>query len=160
MTVQTKSVKGRRTVSYQSFDDLLADAEEMAHSVVQTLGNWSLGQIFQHIATGLESSIDGSPMTVPWFIKLARPLMKKRFLTKTLSPGFQLSGRAREFMVPVATVSTAEGLDALRLAVSRCETEQERAPNGLLGRLSREESDQFQLRHAEMHMSFVVPADE
>ncbi len=160
MTVQTKSVKGRRTVSYQSYDDLLADAEEMAHGVVQTLGNWSLGQIFQHIATGLETSIDGSPLKFPFPIRLAAPFLKKRFLTKTLSPGFQLPASARKALVPDATVSTADGLDALRLAVSRCESENERALHPLLGRLSKKEWDQFNFRHAEMHMSFVVPAEE
>ncbi|MGE0379081.1 MAG: DUF1569 domain-containing protein, partial [Planctomycetaceae bacterium] len=56
MAVQTKSVAGRRTVSYQSYEDLLADAEEMAHGVVQTLGNWSLGQIFKHLAASFEGS--------------------------------------------------------------------------------------------------------
>ena len=160
MTVQTKSVKGRRTVSYQSFDDLLEDAEAMAHGVVQTLGNWSLGQIFQHLASALESSIDGFSFKAPLHVRLVAPFLKKRFLKKPVPAGFQLPAAGQAQLVPAATVSTAEGLDALRLAVSRTESESKRAIHPVFGRLSKQESDQLQLRHAEMHMSFVVPADE
>ncbi len=160
MTVQTKSVAGRRTVSYQSYDDLLADAEEMAHGVVQTLGNWSLGQIFKHLAAAMEGSIDGIPFQMPLLMRLMAPLLKRKFLTKPLPSGFQIASNARAAMEPDATVSTAEALDALRYAVSRCQSETDRAAHPLFGRLSREEWDQFNLRHAEMHMSFVAPADE
>ncbi|MCA9074649.1 MAG: DUF1569 domain-containing protein [Planctomycetaceae bacterium] len=160
MTVQTKSVKGRRTVQYESFDDLLEDAEAMAHSVVETKGNWSLGQIFQHLASALESTIDGFSFKAPLHIRLVAPFLKKRFITKGIPPGFKLPASAQEQLVPAATVSTAEALDALRLAVSRSESESKRSPHPVFGRLTKQESDQLQLRHAEMHMSFVVPADE
>ncbi len=160
MTVQTKSVKGRRTVSYQSYDDLLADAEEMAHGVVQTLGNWSLGQIFKHLASSFEGSIDGLPFRAPLHFRLLAPLLKRRLLSQPLPSGFQIAKTARSTLEPDATASTAEALDALRYAVSRCESESNRAPHPVLGKLSKSEWDQFNLRHAEMHMSFVVPADE
>jgi len=160
MTVQTKSVANRRKVSYQSYDDLLADAEEMAHGVVQTLGNWSLGQIFKHLAVALEGSIDGLPFQAPFFVRMLSPFLKKRFLTKPLPAGFQITKSARPTMDPNATISTAESLDALRYAISRCQSETDRASHPVLGKLSKDDWDRFNRRHAEMHMSFVVPTEE
>ena len=58
MTVDTKKVTQRREVRYDSYDDLLSDAEHLASGDVQTVGNWTLGQIFQHLAKTLNSSID------------------------------------------------------------------------------------------------------
>lgn len=160
MAVQTKSVTGRRKLTYQTYDDLLSDAEEMAHGIVQTLGNWSLGQIFRHLAASFEGSIDGLAFRAPWTLRLLAPVLKRRFLTHSTPAGFQFPDSVRPQVDPDPTTSTADGLDALRFAVSRCQSEAHRAPHPLLGRLSREEWDQFNLRHAELHMSFVVPAKE
>lgn len=160
MTVQTKTVAGRRKVAYESYEDLLADAEEMAHGVVQTLGNWSLAQIFTHLAASFEGSIDGLPFRAPWGVRLMASMMKRKFLSQPLPAGFAIDQQARTKLEPNPTVSTNEALDALRFAVSRCQTEAQRASHPVFGNLSKDEWDQFNLRHAEMHMSFVVPAEE
>lgn len=79
MTVNTKSVAGRRAVRYASYDELLSDAERIAASnSVQTLGNWTPGQIFKHLADALESSIDGSGFVLPWPIRVVFTLLMKR----------------------------------------------------------------------------------
>ncbi len=59
-------------------------------------------------------------------------------------------------MIPGPT-STKEGLELLRNAVKRLSETAERAPHGGFGRITNEEWDAFQLRHSEMHMSFIVP---
>ena len=69
MTVDTKKVAQRREVHYDSYDDLLADAERLVSGDVQTVGNWTLGQIFKHLAQTLNSSIDGTNMKFPWLMK-------------------------------------------------------------------------------------------
>jgi hypothetical protein len=54
MAVETKKVTGRRDISYSSYDELLADAQSVAASDnVKMVGNWSLAQIFQHLAAAL-----------------------------------------------------------------------------------------------------------
>ena len=154
MTVQTKTVQGRRTVRFDSYQDLLTDAEDMASQEVRTLGNWSLGQNLKHIALALDSSIDGAnfKLSTPmrWMMTL---LMKRRFLTQTLPAGFQ----APEGFSP-SDADTDEALAALREAILRQERESQRAFHPAFGNLSKEEWTKFNLRHAEMHMSFVVPA--
>ena len=156
MSIATKKVKGRRTVRYESLDDLLADADQMATSDVQLLGNWSMGQIFSHIATTLNSSIDGFDCSMPAPVRFVMALlMKKKFLTKAMSPGF----KAPDKFTPAET-SPEEGLSALREAVDRQKQESKRVPHPGFGKLTNKEWDDFNIRHAELHMSFVVLNDQ
>lgn len=50
MLLDTKKVTGRRLVRIESFDELLADAERHAAVPTRTLSNWSVGQIYKHLA--------------------------------------------------------------------------------------------------------------
>ncbi len=153
MTVKTKKVTDRRAVHYESFDDLLADAERLAAGEVRMLGNWSYGQILKHVAKSLDASIDGVGFMLPAPLRLAmKLLMKRRYLTKPLPPGFN----APKSFQPDET-SVDEGLAALRAAIARQGRETERKMHPAFGRISNQEWDQFNWRHAEMHMSFVVP---
>lgn len=159
MSVETKSVQGRRTVHYDSFDDLLADAERLAGCEVQTLGNWSLGEIYGHLAKSMNASIDGFPGKMPWPIRvLAKLFMRKMILQGPLRAGFKLPKDAEEKIWPKG-MGVQEGLAALRSAVERQRTETKRVPHLALGAISNDEWTQAHLRHAELHMSFVVPHD-
>lgn len=152
MTVNTKKVQGRRTVHYDSFDDLLADARELTEQYVHTIGNWSLGQILAHLAQSQNYSIDGFDFRLPGPIRLiVRLFMKRNFLRRRIPAGLKSPAR----MAPQETTAAA-GLAALEAAVQRQRQEPRNADHPALGRLSPEEWDQFHLRHAEMHMSFVI----
>lgn len=158
MAVDSGKVQGRRTVHYDSMDDLLEDAERLAKVKTRTLGNWSVGQIYKHLAASLGASIDGFPFNLPTPVQwLMRLTVKQRFLTKPLKPGFQMPTKVAKTMMPADGTSTEEGLAALRAAVERIKNTPTRATNAMFGTLTRAESDQFHLRHAEMHMSFIVP---
>ena len=157
MSVNTKKVEGRRTVRYESFDDLLADAERVATGEHTTIGNWNVGQILAHIAKALHLSIDGIDISVPAPVRwLASKLFKRRFLTKPLIAGFKFPEQLKpQLEFPVDTAPQA-ALVELREAVARVRRETRRAANPMLGEMTPDESDAFQLRHAEMHMSFIV----
>ena len=160
MTVDTKKVAQRREVHYDSYDDLLADAERLAGGDVQTVGNWTLGQIFQHLANSMNSSIDGTNMKFPWLMKKIFLLVmnKEKMLNDKLSPGFKIPKKGEAQFTPAPNVSTDEGMAALRAAIERCQSETSRAEHPAFGELTCEEWDKFNLRHAELHMSFVVLA--
>lgn len=158
MNVETKSAQGRRAVHYESLDDLLDDAETLAGTEVQTLGNWSQGAIYGHVAAAMNASIDGFPGKVPWFVRVVAQLfMRKMLLEGPLKPGFKLPKDAEEKMWPKG-MTADEGLAALREAVERQRTETHRVPHLALGAISNDEWTQAHLRHAELHMSFVVPS--
>ena len=160
MTVDTKKVTQRRKVHYDSYDDLLADAERLASGDARTVGNWTLGQIFKHLAQTLDSSIDGTDMKFPWLMKKIFLLFmnKEKMLNQTISPGFKIPKKGEAQFIPDPSVSTEEGLESLHAAIERCRTETSRAEHPALGELTREEWDKLHLRHAELHMSFAVLA--
>ncbi len=157
MTVQTSKISGRREVSYQSLDDIQADAERLAAQPVELLGNWSLGQIFVHLATGMEMSIDGFPMKAPAPVRwVARWFVKPRILRNGMKPGFQLPRKASA-VLPAEGVSTEEGLAHLQKAIARLRSEPTSGWHPIFGKMTPAETHLMQLRHAEMHLSFVIP---
>jgi Protein of unknown function (DUF1569) len=149
------TVPERRRVKYTCFQDVAADAERAVQQNAPTTGNWSLGQILEHLAIGDEKTIDGFEFAAPWPVQLvARLFLKKRVLRDGLRPGFQLSPKAEKHLVPGETDPHA-ALDHLRRAIHRLETESKRSPHPFFGRLTQDESDRLMLRHSELHMSFV-----
>lgn len=152
MTVSTKSVAGRRTVRYQSYDELLLDAERIASAdAIQTLGNWSTGQIFKHMAESIESSVNGSGYVLPWPVRVIFSLlMKRKFLYGALPAGFKAPRRFQP-----DPIDTQAALDDLRRAIARMKAENNRVMHPAFGNITRKEWDQFNLRHCELHMSFI-----
>jgi hypothetical protein len=158
--IDIAKVTGRRELHFNCLQDIAADVDKLAESKeFRTLGNWSAGQIFWHLATTMNGSIDGMKFVPPWYIKLVvRLFFKRRFLTKPMAPGFQLPRDAATELLPPPT-GLEEGLDSIRKALARQQTETSRAPSPVLGQLSREEWDQLHCRHAELHLSFLVPVE-
>ncbi|MEX0676431.1 MAG: DUF1569 domain-containing protein [Pirellulales bacterium] len=154
MSVDTKSVAGRRELHFESYRELLDDVRSLAARPRRQLGNWTLGQICQHLAGAIDMAVDGPSFKPPFFLRLIGPLLKKRFL-KRFPPGYKVPPGAGS-LIP-GTDEDAVGVAALEKAVARLEATPERKPHVLFGRLSREEWDQFEFRHAEMHLSFIVP---
>jgi Protein of unknown function (DUF1569) len=156
MSVNTAKVVGRRKLKFASYEEMLADAERVGSGSVRTLGNWSAGQIFRHLAAAYNASIDGFTITFPLPIRLMGRLFRKRLLSTSMPAGFQLPAKGAGGLVPPPT-STEEGLSALRSAVARLRSESRRVPHPALGAMTREEWDQVHLGHASLHLSFLVP---
>lgn len=154
MAVNTAKVTGRRPLRFNSVDEILADVERLASQKRRTLGNWSFGQILWHLATVMDSSIDGSPVRANIFMRLMGKLMKGHMLKNGVSPGFQLSGEIAKLFLPPAT-SDDDGLRRFRQSVRRQHAESHREPSSFLGVLTNDEYVQLHCRHAELHLSFV-----
>ncbi len=157
MSVNTKSVEGRRTLRFDSLDEVLADAEQLVVGEASMLGNWTLAQVLTHVAAGFNSSIDGSSFKTPFFFRLLAPLLRKKFIHKGLPSGFPIPREAEAQFLPLDSAETQAALDQLRTAIKRLQSTKDRARHPLFGDLSRQDSDNFQLRHAEMHLSFAIP---
>lgn len=160
MTVATKTVVGRRTLRFETLDDLLADVRTLAAGEVEMLGNWTLAQILGHLAVAYNGSIDGLDLKVPWLMKkMVRLFMKNRFLEKDVPAGFQIPEKDKRALEPAPTTTTEDALTALEAAVERLKTDPDRVEHPVLGRLTKDEWTKFHLRHAEMHLSFVKPKE-
>ena len=118
MSVNTAKVHARRKLDYQSFDELLADADRLSSGNVKTLGNWSPGQIFQHLANAFNGSIDGFPDGFPWFIRTMGRIFKKKLIGGAMPAGIKMPDKIAKAVMPEPT-STEVGLANLHAAVSR-----------------------------------------
>jgi hypothetical protein len=156
MTVNTRAVQGRRTLSFASLDEVVADAEQLvAAPDVRMLGNWPLGTLLAHLALAINRSIDGIAFKAPLYLRLLGLFFKGRILRKGLEPGVRLPKEREAAAFP--SVSSQEGLDALHQAVGRAKNEKMTARHPFFGKLTHDEWLRFHLRHAEMHLSFAVP---
>jgi hypothetical protein len=160
MTIKTKKVQGRRQLRYADYDAFLTDAEATAadSANVKNLGNWSIGQVFQHLAKSLLTSVEGADFKAPLPIRvIAKLFFKKKFIYKALPAGFPIPDHAAKIFLPADQVAADSGIAELRSAIERVKSDKTRAEHGLFGKLTNEEWDNFNLRHAELHMSFLVP---
>ncbi len=156
MPVDTAKVVGRRQLKFNTLDDILADVERLNQGKVRSLGNWSPGQVLKHLQTVMVGCLDGVDVKAPLAMRIvASWFMKNRFLTKPMSPGFQLPKSAAA-LLPAET-SWDDGVKAIRAAVLRMKAESQRHPHPVLCTLTREEWDQLHFRHCELHLSFLVP---
>jgi len=157
MPVDTKTVPGRRELTFSSLGEVVADAETLVASPsTKMLGNWPLSQLLTHLATAINGSIDGYSAKAPWLIRLVGPLIKRRFFRNKMSPGFKLPKDVEVGFFPV-TASPQEALEELRAVVGRTQDERMTARHPVFGRLTHDEWTQLHLRHAELHLSFAVP---
>ena len=149
-------VEGRRTLQFNSLDEILAEVERLNQGKVRAIGNWSPGQVLKHLTVPMTWCLDGAQVTAPWYIRVFGWFVKNRFLTKPMPAGFALPKATEEYLVPGAT-TWEEGLQAIRAALARLKAESQRHPSPFLGVLTREQWDQLHCRHSELHLSFLIP---
>jgi hypothetical protein len=160
--INTKKVKDRRKLRFETFAEVVRDAEMLAdaerNGTLRATGNWTLGQAIGHIATWARFPLDGYPLLPrpPFFVRMMIPFMASSFLSKGLPAGVHLP------KVEGGTYGT-EPLDAdhaireLRRALGRLGQQAPTIPNPILGELTHEEWIMLNLRHAELHLSFFHP---
>ena len=153
--VESTQAVSRRQLRFESYDQMLADVHAMHARPTRHLGNWSLGQICEHLAKAIDYAVDGAPFQVPWVFRTVGPWIKKRIIERPMKPGFRLPKSAAEYL-PQET-DAAAGIARLEQAIERYRRAPELKRHVFFGVMTREEYDQLNFRHAEMHLSFVVP---
>jgi hypothetical protein len=155
--VDTRRVRPRRQVRFQSFDEFLADAERLAERPVRELGNWTLAQIFDHLARSMNVSVDGTPERFPWAQRIALRLVRKRIIAHPMMPGYNVPENVAALLRPETTAGLRESLWKLRSAAIRFQATSNFPPHPAFGMLTRDEYHSLALRHAELHLSFIEP---
>ncbi len=145
----------RREVHYVSLEQMLGDVDRLARSNAPTTGNWSMAQIFEHLATTIDKSVDGFGIMAPWPMRVVGKFFKQRFLHKPMSAGFKLPPRAAAVLVPGEQELTA-AQEHIHSAVGRFHAATKVHPHPVLETLTRDEWNLLHLRHCELHMSFIA----
>jgi hypothetical protein len=130
--------------------------ERLAKGEFRTVGNWTFPQILDHLTKTMRCSLEGFGFKAPWFIRLAAPFIKNSFLTKPMKAGFKLPRRMAA-LLPDNERSLSAALDNMRTVISRCQNETPTRAHPVFGKMAGQEWTALHLRHAELHMSFVVP---
>ena len=150
----------RRPLRFDTIDDALADAERLVAAEregrLTQSGSWTLGQALGHLATWANFAHDGypAPVRAPLPVRLVLRLMRNRMLTKGMPSGVKIRG------IPGGTVGVdvlpaEEGLNRFRAAMERLRRTAPTAENPIFGRLTHEQWIQLNLRHVELHLSFL-----
>jgi hypothetical protein len=152
--INTKSVKGRRSLRFEQLADILSDAEEIASGEIIPLGNWTAGQVFSHCAQTMNCFLDGHDFGKVSFLgRFVGWLIKGRMLSGEMPAGFKAPDPV---LFPPAEVSVAEGLAALKSAIARWQRSTLPPSHPFFGTMSREDWNNLHLRHCELHFSFLT----
>ena len=158
--VNTGKVVGRRILRFESIAQVLAEVDRLAEAErtgrLRRLGNWTLGQTLGHLAAWAEYSYTGAPLKPPFFIRWIFKFRKRKFLYGPMKAGVKIPG------VMGGTLATEplpldETLPRMRRVMERLQSEAPAAPNVLIGPLKHEEWIALNLRHAELHLGFLIP---
>ncbi len=154
MAVKTTRVTGRRQLHFETCQQVLDDVHHLAAHPHRQLGNWSLGEICHHLAKGFEMATAGTTAQFPWLLRKLGPYLKKWVLSRPFVPGFKAPNSGGLVANPQ---EAAVGVAALERAIAQFRDAAELRTHPVFGPMSRDEWDRFQMRHAALHLSFLVP---
>lgn len=134
--------------------DRIVDAERQG--ALKTVGNWTAGQTFGHLASWIDYSYDGFPeaLNPPWIVRLIVRLQKKKFLYGKMPRGIKIP-RSPDGTYGTEPTSLDRGVARLRSSLERLQRERPMKKSVLFGELSHEEWIACTLRHAELHMGYM-----
>ena len=149
----------RRQLKFASLEEVMPEVERLSAGY-ESVGQWSLGQICNHLKTSFDfvtSGVGGSwDSNAPEDPRFA--LIRARFFRAGRFP----DGKAAPFseLVPGTGLDDRAEVEALRDALARyaLATGPFRA-HPFLGSMTKEEWSQFQCLHAAHHLGFAVPLE-
>ena len=159
--------EGRRSLSFGGLGEAVADARELEDGYLR-VGQWSLGQCCEHLTSFMRFSLDGFPsrgLPPPLPFLMRTLLLNERKMRKPMPVGMP----SPAFLRPAEEAGEGPRLegasDADRRAVEKfsavCKRVQNHAgdfkPSPLFGRLSPQKWRRVHAKHAEHHLSFLVP---
>jgi hypothetical protein len=158
--INTSKVPDRRILHFDSIDQVLVEVDQLVEveraGKLKHVGNWTLGQVLGHLACWTEYGYTGSPLKVPFYIRWMLRMRKNSFLYKPMQPGVKIPG-VQGGTLGTEPMSLDESLPRFRKVMERLKNETPTAPNVIFGRMTHDESIAINLRHAELHLGFLVP---
>jgi uncharacterized protein DUF1569 len=147
---------GRRSLSYQSLDDVMPDVEHLLRGH-RTVGTWSLAQICCHLATVMRRVVD-LPASTPHDPSLWVGEEQKR---QVLDSGMLPEGiQGPPQVMPTETLGEHEEAEGLRQAIAHYKASAGPViPHRFFGPLTKAEWDRLQLIHVAHHLSFAIPKE-
>lgn len=162
MDVDTAKVTDRRKLRFNTIDEALADVDRIVAAdkagTLRCTGNWTAGQAMGHVAAWANYAYDGFPMgRPPWFIRVILGFLKKKYLRDGMPAGVKIP-KVENGTFATEVLSTDEGAARLRKALARLKSSEPATfDSPAWGKMPPEERIALNLRHAELHLSFLHP---
>ncbi len=149
------STTERRAIQFDHIDEIMPEVDRLLAGH-RTLGNWSLGQICNHLAASFRHTIEGYHGRLPWVVR------------RTFGP-FAFGWISRTGTLPAGVKAPAEvgplpGLDdraeaeALRASIRIFNEYVGPIPeHPVFGRVSKDQLARLHCIHSAHHLSFVLP---
>lgn len=162
--VDTKRAK-RRSLEFSDLESVLADLDAIEASLdagtLEASGNWTPGQIFDHLGRFVAYSLDGLPAIVPAPVRWVMRLLLKRRAVESSAPipaGLKLRWQAT-VLLPDSGVDDRRALAFLRQQLARIVEGGDRMnqPSPLFGPMTHEQWLVLQRKHLALHLSFLHP---
>lgn len=154
------SAPARRKLTFKSLDELLIDLQRLEDAEragkLRATGHWTPGEILSHLAAWVEYGYEGYPLgKPPFFLRWILKRMLPGMLRNGMRPGVRIPG-AKAGTYGQEKVSTSEGFRRYRVALARLK-QNEPCPfdSPAFGPMSMEDRVRLNLRHAELHLSFL-----
>ncbi|WP_435009693.1 DUF1569 domain-containing protein [Tundrisphaera lichenicola] len=148
-------IEGRRTLTFSRLDEVMPEVDRLLKGH-RTLGQWSLGQICNHLAGVIVMGVDGPPVKLPWILrKTVGPLIVGWILKKGRFPNGVKIPRKYE---PKPGLDARAEAEALRAAIRLYSMHTgPMADHPLAGQIPRATWDRLECIHCAHHLGFVVP---
>jgi hypothetical protein len=151
----------RRQLKFDSFDDVVAEVERLRAGAYEKAGTWDLAQVCDHLAAWATYPVEGfpkAPLPIAVILRLVRATLGRGMYQKYMREGMPAGKPTMPQSVVAAGGDPAAAIERLKSAYTRFKAHAgEYLPSPLFGQLTREEAMAIQLRHAEHHLSFLVP---
>lgn len=159
--VNTKAAL-RRDLRFDSLDDLTAELDRLdaahAASNLGHTGNWTPGEILDHLGNFWGCSLDGfGSSRCPAVLRVfASILFKKQAVAgRPPPPGLKIPKAAPQF-APGEGVTYEQGAENLRTCIDRVRRGDAYVPESpLFGKLTPDEWTRLNLGHCALHLSFI-----
>ena len=158
--VDTKTTPDHRHLRFESIDDVLAEIDRILQAdregQLETVGNWTAGQIMAHLAAWIEYGYEGFPLgPPPWIIRWILRWQLKKYLRDGLPRGVKIP-RTEEGTFGMDRMETGEAADRLKQALGRLQSGQPaKFHSPAFGEMSHEDRIRLNLRHAELHLGYL-----
>ena len=159
--VNTGKLTNRRQLRFNSIEEVFADVEQLLSAdragTLRRIGNWSLGQALGHLAAWAGYAFDGYPINPPKVIGWILRLRRHSFIHGAMPAGVHIP-RVKGGTTATEALSTDEGYARFRKAFERLKSSTPPNRHPFLGKMTHNDWICMNLRHCELHLSFMSAA--
>jgi hypothetical protein len=146
---------GRRELRFETLDRVMPDVDRLIAGY-RALGNWSLGQVCNHLSGALVNSVEGFPVKAPWVVRatIGRWKRKEFLAAQSMPEGIRLP----ETLRPKPSLDDRAEAEALRAALRLFAAHTgPTADHPFFGPMTRDQWDRLHRVHCAHHLSFLLP---